>query len=155
EQLDAPSQPSQQAGQQQVAPEEVERINRKVQDAMQQFGGVKYQFFDDDPDSVVNFPLEDAEAQRFQAYAMDPDTFFKDFLEGCCDPDTGEFDHNTYIMKLFEIVYADKMRETAFTQGVKLGELRKIKELKNTSTSREPTATGGAAPQRPKTFADA
>ena len=146
--------PSKPAGEQpQAATQEVEEVRNNVRRVLEDFGGVKYQHFDNDPNSVVSVPFEDADHQRFERYVSDPNSFFTDILEQCQDKN-GDFNYDTYVTTMYELVNMDKIREQSFNSGVKYGELKKIMEIKNTSTEK-PTVETPPASTEPKTFKEA
>lgn len=125
--------PSQPAGKQTSDPSEQElaEIKQNVDRVLEEFGGVRYQYFDD-PNSAVTIPIEDADVQRFNTFLSDPKAFFEDLTKQCRDA-KGNFSYDKYVHKMFEFANLDKIREQSFKSGVTYGELKKIKEIKNTA----------------------
>lgn len=148
-----PSKPAGEPTQQSISPEDLAEIKQEVSEVLSRFGGVRYEFFPNDPTSIVNVPLEDADLQKLESYMVDPGEFLKDLQQECLD-DNGNFDNGVLAMAMFEFKNRERIREQAFKAGVTYGELKKIKEIKNTSTPRapEPPTPGKAAP---KTLAEA
>jgi hypothetical protein len=126
-------------------------IRAKAQEALGQFGGVRYQVYDNDPNSVVSIPMEDSEVQQLENWMSDPANFLNDLKEMCTE--NGQFSYEKLGMIMFEIKNRDRIKNSHFNQGAKWGELKKMKELKNTAT---PAVTQqGAAPGAPANFLDA
>lgn len=154
----AKAQPSQQAGAQQqptISPEEEAEMNRQVESVIGQFGGVKYQFFENDANSTVSIKMEDSDLQKFQTYLAKPQTFFEDLAAECAD-DKGNFSYDMYAMRMFEIMNIGRIREQSFKSGVTYGELKKVMEIKNTAGAKPAGESGApAAAQAPKSMADA
>lgn len=136
-----------------LTPEDELAIRNDVSRSLAQFGGVKYEFFQNDPASSVNVPLEDADLQKLESYMINPGEFLNDLQQQCLDS-KGEFSNDILAVRMFEFLNQDKIREQAFKAGVTYGELKVIKERKNTSTPL-PVETPPPAVVEPQTMKDA
>ncbi len=155
EELSAPA-PSHPAGQQSfnISPEDQADIDHNIQRVLTDFGGLRYQAIDGDPNSVVSVPIDEADIERFDSYLRDPNKFFTDIFNQCLDQ-KGVFDFDAYALKMYELTNAEQIRAQSFSSGVKYGELKYIMEKKNTAI---PTSTGQPAsstPKEPESFKDA
>ena len=147
--------PSKPAGEQMpsISPEEINAIKQDVSRTLNQFKGVKYEFFKNDPNSVVNVALENVDLQRLESYMVNPGELLNDLQQECTDS-SGNFSNERLAIAMFEFKNRDRIREQAFKAGVTYGELKKIKEIKNTSTPQTP-ATPPAPVNTPKNLAEA
>lgn len=150
----AAAKPSQQAGEQQtpqLSPEQQAQLQRQVEEVTKGFGGVRYQFIENDANSTVNIQMEKAELQKFQRYLMDPSEFLRDLAAECTE--NGVFSQAKYRDAMFEFVNRKKIRDQVFNQGKVYGEVTFVKERKNTAAPKAPN--GAPPPARPQTFQEA
>lgn len=147
--------PSQQAGEQQtpqLTPDQQAQLQRQVEEVTKDFGGVKYQFVKNDPNSTVNVQMDKSSLQKFQSYMADPGEFLKDLYTECTE--NGVFSQVKYRDAMFELANRKAIRDQVFNQGSVYGELKIIKERKNTATPKPSTETP-AAVQKPTSYKDA
>lgn len=143
-----PSKPAAQAAPQ-IAPEELDAIRKDASNVLSRFGGMTYQFVDNDPSSSVNIPLEDADIPVLENYMTNPATFFEDLTNECRDEE-GNFSMESLAMAMFEFKNRERIREQAYATGRTHGKLEQIKLQKNTSS---PAPTPTPAPAAPaKTY---
>jgi hypothetical protein len=149
-----PSQPAGNNNQQPVVSEaDIASARAGAKKALENFGGVKYQFIDNEPNSLVSIPMEDSEAQQLEDWMSNPKTFLDD-LTAMCKDDKGNFSPDKLSLIMFEIKNSGRIREQAFDAGKKLGKLEYIKEKKNSATPRVTPET--AAPRTgPASLAEA
>lgn len=147
-----PSQPAGQAAQ--AVPDEVRaQIKADAQESLKTFGGMAYQFFDNDPTSVVNIEMEESEAQQLESWMSDPKVFLDEITKMASD-EKGNFSMSSLGEIMFEIKNRGRIRSQAFKSGVEYGKLQHIKELKNTQTPKGPDAPAPQT-QGPASLAEA
>jgi hypothetical protein len=147
--------PSQPAGQQPqgVSDEVRAQIQAEAQESLRTFGGMEYQMFDNDPDSVVEIRMEDSEKQQIQNWTSDPQTFLNDLTKLASD-ERGNFSMPKLTQIMFEIMNRDKIRIQTWTTATNYGKLQHIKELKNSTPPKGPDAPVPTI-QAPQSFAEA
>lgn len=132
-----------------LSPEDLLEIEKDVDQTLTKFGGVKYQHFENDPDSSVSVPLDKADLQKMKEYLVSPKNLFMDLQKECVDA-SGQFSMQKLALKMFQILNIDKIREQEYKSGIKYGELRAIMKVKNTSTPKDSAAPNPDA--APSTF---
>lgn len=122
-----------------MTPEEIAGIKKDVSTVLSKFGGVRYQHFENDPDSSVSIPLDKADLQKMEDYLVSPGNLFTDLQKECTDAN-GQFSMQKLALKMFQILHIDKIREQEYNSGIKYGELKAIMKVKNTSNPKDPAA---------------
>lgn len=151
----AAAKPSQPAGEQQtpqLTPDQQAKIRTDVEEVTKDFGGVRYQFVKNDPNSTVNVQMDKSSLQKFQSYLADPGEFLKDLAAECTE--NGAFSYSKYRDAMFEFANRKQIRDQVFNQGKIYGEISIIKERKNTATPKTPSETPPPA-SKPTSFKEA
>lgn len=124
----------------QLSAEDQRLIEQGVSGVLEEFEGIKYRFYDNDPQSEVVVPMDKNEVKKFETLLRNPNQFVNDVLEECYDG-KGNFNWDQYALTMFEFKNRNKIREQAFNAGVTYGEAKKIKALKNAATPRPADVT--------------
>jgi hypothetical protein len=147
-------QPSQPAGNADpsISPEQRVAAQEAARKALATFGGMNYQFVDNDANSAVSVTMEDSQVQQLESWMSDPKNFLDSLTEMCTD-DKGNFSTDTLGEIMFEIQNRDRIRKQTFDAGRAYGKLEIIKERKNTASPATPTTP--AAPAKKPTYMEA
>lgn len=140
------SQSAQPAGQQPTV--DVKAITASVEQAVSDFGGLEMRFGEGDED-VARLPLNESEAQSFKEVLVDPTRLLNRITEQCVV--NGKFDWNMYANTMYKLMYADQAIAEARDNGIQVGQLKLVRERKNTVIPK--TENKQQAPPAKKTFA--
>lgn len=132
------------------SPEEREAYDRLMDETLDNYGGLKINFSDDD--EGMNFILDNQQIQQFQTYAREPGKWMESVVDNFVDPKTDVFDSNGYADFMARAMYAEQLIDLAFQQGQTYLKIKNEDELRNAGGEQ----AGGAPPiEQPKTELDA
>lgn len=130
--------------------DQVRAIEAGVTQVLSDFGGIVARFGESDED-VVQVPLKDEDVSSFTETLKNPQSIVSDIIAQCQTAD-GKFDWNKYANIVFRIKHHDQIVQQTRDNGIAIGQLRLVKERKNTTV---PKATNGKPLPAKPTFAQA
>lgn len=128
---------------------EVEKQNmQNIENALSDFGGLSLQF--GDQEEAVNLELKPEEVSDFKAALQNPMNFLGKVVFDRSMVD-GKFNWAEYTKQMFRLYKSEEAIEEAHRAGVTLGQVKIVKDNKNTATSKT-TAQAPKPESGKKTF---
>lgn len=118
--------------QEQQAQQYQEELQQNINEYIDSFGGLQYQF--DDNADAISFPVDkfnEKDLNTIKQYAMDPSQMLNDWLQEYVDPKTGKFDINGWSTRVAELYKIDDLKEHIGKEMFTAGQQKKMNEIKN------------------------
>lgn len=107
------------------------QVTEGVEESLPGFEKLTFKFGENEKEHF-NFDIKD-DREAFKEALVDPVTYLSNFINSFIADDKS-FDYNSYVAEMSKIFYRDQMNESLFNHGTVVGDLRRIKVLKNPST---------------------
>lgn len=135
-------------------PKEVDKqVTEALTKAVGGFQGLKLAFTDNPQETeLLNVPFTDPQAkQELLEEILNPDAAYNEYVEQFRGDD-GKMDWDALAKDAFERKNHKELRKQAFEHGLKLGELKHINKIKNSTSPKDISRSGAPAAGKTKTF---
>lgn len=137
----------------QKQPEVNPDLIKSVTKAVNEFGGLEMGFDDNAADNEllriamdITTPEGQQELRDLQKYSQNPGEWWKDFVGQFKDQKTGNFDYQSFISEMYQVVNHKKIVREAFKHGQSVARVTKLNKARNSSDADKRKVDGGRIP---------